>query len=98
VTINVHQKIYNECISGGEKMKEILLDIKDQMEYQLGFVDDLRQTLYLMEQGFFSLDGNQKNIETASLRIVQQQLLYLHEKMLGSERIVLDILDDMEET
>ena len=79
-------------------MKEILLDIKDQMEYQLGFVDDLRQILYLMEQGFFSLDGNQKNIETASLRIVQQQLLHLHEKMLGSERIVLDILDDMEET
>ncbi|WP_455648883.1 hypothetical protein [Enterocloster citroniae] len=79
-------------------MREILLDIKDQMECQRGFVDDLRQTLYLMEQGFFSLDGNQKNIETASLRIVQQHLLYLREKMLSSERIILDILADIEET
>ena len=76
-------------------MRKKLLNNKDRMEDQIGIVDDLRQTIYLMEQGFYSLDGSQKDLETSSSRIVQQQLSYLHEKMLSSERNILDILDEM---
>lgn len=78
-------------------MKKMLLDVKDQLEYQIGFIEDMILSIYLMEQGFYSLDGDQKQIEMSNARMIQEMLEHLKEKARKSEKMLLKILKELEE-